>query len=66
MKTSEWIPGEKMSREFALGAIDEMKRFCSRLYYQPQMKPFNTDIDFEEKMQVLNGLKKFVETRVTE
>ena len=62
----EWNPGEKMTKEFALGVIDEMKRFCNRLYHQPQMKPFSTSIDFELRMQALNGLKEMIESSVTE
>lgn len=65
-KTSEWNPEEKMSKEFALEVISELKRFCRRLYFQPQTKPFNTNIDFEMKMQMLNGLKEMIETSVIE
>ena len=62
----EWNPGEKMTKEYALGVVDEMERFCNRLYFQPQMKPFNTSIDFEMRMQMLNGLREKIESSVTE
>ena len=65
-KTVEWNPGEKMTKEFALSAIDGIKQFYRRLYYQPKMKPFNTDIDFEASMQVLNGLREMIEASATE
>ncbi len=55
-----------MSKEFALSVIDEMKCFCRRLYYQPQIKPFNTSIDFEGRMQMLNGLREAIEYSVKE
>ena len=63
---TEWNPDEKMSKEFAIGIIEEMKRFCRRMYYQPQTKPFNTSIDFEGTMQMLNGVKEMIESSVTE
>lgn len=66
MNVVEWNPGEKMTKEFALGVVDEMKRFCRRLYYQPRTKPFNTSIDFEGTMQMLNGLREMIENGVTE
>lgn len=66
VKEIEWDPGERMSKEYALSVIDEMKGFYRRLYYQPQTKPFNTVVDFEAKMQTLNGLREMVETSVKE
>lgn len=62
----EWNEGEPMSKEFALGVVDEMKRFCRRLYYQPQIIPFNTNIDFDGTMQMLNGLREMIEASVKE
>ena len=66
MKTLEWEPGERMTEEFALSVIDEMKCFCRRLYYQPQIKPFNTSIDFEGRIQMLNGLREMIDSSVKE
>ena len=63
---TEWKPGEKMSKEFALDAIEVLKQFCRRLYFQPQMKPFNGSEDFEATTQVLNGLKELIDVSVTE
>ena len=61
-----WNPGEKMSKEFALGVIDYIGQFYQRLYYQPQMKPFNTESDYELSNQMLNGLREMIESSVTE
>jgi hypothetical protein len=66
VKIVEWNPGERMPKEFALGVINEMMCFCRRLYYQPKIKPFSTSIDFESRMQALNGLKEMIESSVTE
>ena len=63
---SEWNPGERMPKEFALKAVDEISSFYRRLYYFPEKKPFNNDIDFEGAMQVLNGLKELIELEVKE
>ena len=61
-----WNPGEKMTKEYALGVIDYIRQFYRRLYYQPQMKPFNTKEGYEGELQVLNGLKEFIEDAVAE
>ena len=66
VKITEWNPGEKMTKEFALEAIDGFEQFCRRLYYQPQMKPFNCSEDFEMTTQMLNGLRKLIDVSVTE
>lgn len=61
---SEWNPSEKMTKQFALKAVDEISSFYRRLYYFPEKKPFNNYIDFEGAMQVLNGLKELIEFEV--
>ena len=63
---SKWSPGEKMSKEFALGLIDYIKQFYRRLYYQPQMKPFNTKEGYEASVEELNGLREFIESSILE
>lgn len=59
-KMSEWNPGEKMSKEYAIDAIEWIKQFHRRLYYQPQIKPFNSYEVFEATTQMLNGLKELI------
>lgn len=63
---SEWNPGEVMSKEFAMKAIDEIRCFYRRVYFFPEEKPFNGQEDFEGALQVLNGLKEMLETRIME
>ncbi len=57
----EWNPGQGMSKEFAVEAIEMIVQFYRRLYYQPQIKPFSCPEDFETATEVLNGLKIFIE-----
>lgn len=64
MENPEWNPGEKMTKDFALGIIKEIKQFYRRLYYQPKMKPFNTTYGYEASMEELNGLEEFIESSV--
>lgn len=66
MEEIEWTPGEKMSKEFALGVIDGIKQFYRRLYYQPQMKPFNSTVGYEASVEELNGLREMIESSITE
>ena len=63
-KISEWNPGEKMTKEYALGVIDYIKQFHRRLYYQPQMKPFNTKEGYEASIEELNGLREIIEVSI--
>ena len=63
---AEWNPGEVMSKEFALKAIEEIRCFCRRLYFFPEEKPFNVQEDFDGALQVLNGLKELLEVHITE
>ncbi len=62
----EWNPEEKMSKKYALTTIEGIMQFYRRLYYQSQMKPFNTFVEYEGALQVLNGLKELIETSVKE
>ena len=64
--TNEWNPEEKMSKDFAIGVIEDVQRFYQRLYYQPKTKPFNTNTDFECAIKRLNGLKELIEETVKE
>ena len=59
---SEWNPGEKMTREFALTALNEICCFHRRLYFFPNKRPFNSKEEFEGSMQILNGLKELIKT----
>lgn len=59
---SEWGPGERMTKEFALASLDEMRCFYRRLYFFPDKKPFGSKEDFEGSMQILNGLRELLET----
>ena len=59
-----WNEEEPMSKEFAIGVVDEMQRFCRRLYYQPTIEPFNNHIAFEATMKMLNGLREMIEASV--
>ncbi len=65
-KIVDWNPDEEMTKEFALSALKEIKLFYRRLYNFPEMKPFINDKDFDGATQVLNGLSKLIETKVTE
>lgn len=65
-KITEWNPGEKMSKEFAVDFIKYIKLFCRRLYYQPTIKPFNSDIDFKAVTQTLDGLRDLIDEEITE
>lgn len=64
--TVEWNPGEEMTKEFALGVIDGIKQFYRRLYFQPQIKPFNTKEGYEASIEELNGLREMIESSVKE
>lgn len=61
---TEWNPGEKMSKDFAIGIIEDVQRFYRRLYYQPKIEPFNSETDLESAIQRLNGLKELIEESV--
>lgn len=63
---TEWNPGERMSKDFAIGIIEDVQRFYRRLYYQPKTEPFKTSADFEGALQRLNGLKEMIEDSITE
>ncbi len=63
VKLEEWNPGEKMSKEYAIGTVESMWRFCKKLYFMPQIKPFNNEKDFVAILQELNGLKEFIQLR---
>lgn len=65
-KITEWTPGNTMSKEFALKAIDEMQSFYRRVYHFPNMLPFRSKEDFEGAMQVLDGIKELIKHHVTE
>lgn len=65
MKALEWNQGEEMTKEYAISTVEYIMQFCRRLYYQPEIKPFSGEADFEARMQELNGLKEFV-IRLTE
>ncbi len=58
---AEWNPDEKMSKEFALKALQEIRLFHRRLYYQPQKEPFINEVDFESSIKIIDGLKEYVE-----
>ena len=66
MEGKEWNPEDKMSKEFALGVIDGIEQFYRRLFFQPQMKPFNGNIDYKVSMQMLNGLREMIESSIKE
>ncbi len=55
-----------MDKALALEVIDGIKQFYRRLYYQPQMKPFNTKEGYEASVEELNGLREMIESSVTE
>ena len=57
----EWNPGEKMTKEFALTALQEIKLFHRRLYYLPQKEPFANEMDFESSIKIIDGLKEYIE-----
>ena len=61
---TEWNPGERMSKDFAIGIIEDVQRFYRRLYYQPKTEPFNSETDLESAIQRLNGLKELIEESV--
>ena len=56
----EWNPGETMSKDFAIGVIEDIQQFYRRLYFQPQMSPFHNEVEFEGALKVLEGLKEFI------
>ena len=64
MNKLEWNPGEKMTKEVALEAIKGIKQFFRRLYFQPQMKPFESEAWYEISMQVMNGMEELIESSI--
>lgn len=56
----KWNPGEPMSKDFAIGVIEDIQQFYRRLYYCPEMKPFNDEVEYEGALKVLEGLKEFI------
>ena len=66
MRNVEWNEEEIMTDEFALTAMDEIQCFYRRLYYFPEMKPFSNSIDFENAIEVLNGLKEYIKSKIKE
>ena len=66
VKVVEWDEKEVMSKEFALATVNHMLQFCRLVYFQPKVKPFNGEIDFEATCKQLNGLKEFIENNVRE
>ncbi|MEE0963091.1 MAG: hypothetical protein U0L73_02595 [Ruminococcus bromii] len=60
MEVINWDEKEVMSKEYAVSTIEYIMQFCKRLYYQPQIKPFNSEEGFAATLQELNGLKEFI------
>ena len=65
-RTIEWNEEEVMSKEFALSVIDGIRRFHRRIKFSPEIAPFESERAFESDIRVLNGLKRFIEEKVTE
>lgn len=63
---AEWNETEVMSKEYAIGIVENMWRFCKKLYFMPQIKPFNSEEDFVTTLQMLNGVKEFIQLRCEE
>ena len=59
-ETIHWDEKELMSKEYAIGITEYMWRYCQRLYFHPQMKPFNGEEDYVAILQMLNGLKELL------
>lgn len=66
VKVVEWDEKEVMSKEYAIGTVEHMWRFCKKLYFMPQIKPFNEEEGFVATQQMLNGLKEFIQLRCGE
>ena len=66
MPIIEWDEKEIMSKEFALSSLDIIGRFCRRMYFHPESKPFNCKYDFECQMNVIRGLKDYILSKITE
>lgn len=62
MRVLEWNPGEPMTEEYALSVVDGMKQFIRARYYMPQKQDFNGKVDFEARLQELDGLKVYIKT----
>lgn len=60
-KITEWNPGEKMSKEFALATVKQVKQMLRCYYYQPTINLFNNSKElFDSFMKVLDGLNDFI------
>ena len=60
-KITEWNPGEKMSKEFALATVKQVKQMLRCYYYQPTINLFNNSKElFDSFMKVLDGLNVFI------
>ena len=57
----KWNEKEKMSKEFALAALEEIKLFYRRLYFLPQKEPFESEADFVSATKIISGLKEYIE-----
>lgn len=61
LKITEWNPGEKMSKEFALTTVKQVKQMLRCYYYQPTINLFNNSKElFDSFMEVLDGLNDFI------
>lgn len=60
-KITEWNPGEKMSKEFALATVKQVKQMFRCHFNNPNFDLFNNQRElFDTMMDALDGLDEFI------
>ena len=57
----EWVKGEKMTKEFAIEALKDMKRTNKRVFTFENSKLFADENDYNATQDILDGIIELID-----